>query len=195
MPPSTTGRQEGMPRAVWTVSRCWTAQASRWAVRAALPYARPGQRADERRASPAAAARSDSERDSEVRVHDSPWKHLMDQLNSAGYESPDRVRRREQLAARGVAQPTIQQELLSEMADALKRAEDKLLDAIQVAEGARDAIPDAGAPGLEAALEAFREARARAERRKWELMVHRQALGLQWNQDVADLYVIPRRRP
>jgi hypothetical protein len=49
--------------------------------------------------------------------------------------------------------------------------------------------------GLSAARHAWREVRDTAERARWELLVHREALGLLRQGDVEEQYPIPARPP
>ncbi len=129
-----------------------------------------------------------------------PWKRLVESLKARDYESPylDRLSRRLEAQSKvrsslGVKQ--LEREILEEMAYALGRAEDKLNVALLELQVAGDEV-DAAADDEERAekLEAYGERWARAERVRWEFLIHREALGFRRHEDVDRFYPLPPRR-
>jgi hypothetical protein len=88
-------------------------------------------------------------------------------------------------------------ELLAEMAAALGRSESHVVNALeQLAELGRRLDESGGcAPDeLERRVAEFNAVRDEAERRRWELIVHREAIGFRRSDAVERLYPIPRPR-
>jgi hypothetical protein len=130
------------------------------------------------------------------------WKKLVEQLRSRGHESAYLERLRDRLPAAS-AGDNLARELLQEMAGALGRAEDKInvsllrLELLALEIDELDGSPDRG-PGVRARvnrkIDAFNQEREIAAKSVWELRVHREALGFRRNQELAELYPIPKRR-
>lgn len=125
------------------------------------------------------------------------WKRLADQIKAerlGGYQA-----RVQQILPSGGANG-LAAEIIQEMAAALRRSEDKVLNAIQAcqAEGrkidALNAAPSCDQEELQWRLGEHERLRAAAETALWELRVHREALGFVRNEDLAELYPIPPRR-
>ncbi len=130
-------------------------------------------------------------------------------LSDAGVESPylDRLRRKLAPKQRPDALAGLQQEILSEMAAALGRSETLLDEALlrcDVAGQRIDELSERAANGedvgaeLARAYDEYADARETAHQRKWELVVHREALGIRRHEPVlSQFYPIPpeRRRP
>jgi hypothetical protein len=119
-----------------------------------------------------------------------PWKSLVESLYDQGYRSPylDRLRQRYDVR---LPKTTIEQEILEEMAGALRRSEDKVNLALLELEllGKRcDEGPTAEA------VEAFNAKRAHALRVRRDLLIHRDALRFKRHPEFEALYPIPRRR-
>jgi len=94
-------------------------------------------------------------------------------------------------------------ELMAEAAASLGRAERRVLDELELLEALRARIEhlEAQLPGGSAArdalvtqVEAFNRHRAMAERRRWELLVQREAVGFKRNDILERLYPLPPRR-
>jgi hypothetical protein len=122
---------------------------------------------------------------------DAPWRSLVRDLTEAGHESPylDRLRRRIDASR---TRESLEKEILREMAAALGRAEDKLNVALlrlelagRSLEAARDPV-DRGA-----AVDDFNARRDDAVRARWELTIHREAIGFRRNDILEQLYPIP----
>lgn len=88
----------------------------------------------------------------------------------------------------------LENEIQREMAVSFGRANDKVRDAIEAVVRAGVAIDRATAEERAAAVERYTELRARALRARWELRVHRDALGLAWTTDVAERTRVPGPR-
>ena len=124
------------------------------------------------------------------------WKSLVDQLEDEGYQSPylDRLRERYDRYRRVLERPSVEQEILEEMAHALGRAEEKVNHALLELELAGRRCDAAGddAPSVEA----FNAARERALAVRRDLMIHREALRFPRDPRFAENYPIPpARRP
>ena len=123
-----------------------------------------------------------------------PWKELVESLKRSGFQSPylDRLSARMNPKQLGVIPRGIEAEILEEMAAALCRAEDKvnaaLLELDVLEQGVRRAA-DAGE--RERAVEAFNRKRDDALNARWELLVHREAVGFYRNEILAELYPVP----
>jgi hypothetical protein len=139
-------------------------------------------------------------------MHEPAWKRLVQQLSDDGFESPYLERLRSRVPAAESARQDLAREVLSEIASALGRAEDKInasllrleltareIDAL-AAEGARDEHWHRRMDRLVAEFNAERE---HARQSLWELRVHREAVGFRRDTGLADLYPIPppRHRP
>jgi hypothetical protein len=126
-------------------------------------------------------------------VRQPPWTTLVRTLTDAGHESPylDRLRARLDPAR---AQLDLETEIRAEIAAALGRAEDKVNVALLQLELAGRAL-DAAPPGPERRrlAAAFNALRDEALQARWELLVHREAVGFRRNAILNELYPIPDR--
>lgn len=128
-------------------------------------------------------------------MRDQPWRTLVRQLTDAGHESPylDRLRQRLDVAQ---ARTALEVEIVQEMAAALGRAEDQLLVALlQLEVAGRALAEERDASQRRARADAFDRAREEALRRRWELVIQREAVGIRRNDIVERLYPIPPRAP
>ena len=127
-------------------------------------------------------------------MREKPWKRLARELRGEGFESPylDRLEQRLDVAE---AQEQLEKEIVREMASALGRTEEKLLVALLEHDVAARDVDRAGEMGArEAALRRFDERRDAALQARYELLVHREAVGIRRNQVLESLYPIPPRR-
>lgn len=122
------------------------------------------------------------------------WKSLVEQLKDREKEGPYLKRLRASLHMQ-TGQASLEQEILSEMAGALGRAGDKVNYALLRLELAEEQWSDAPPAQRRARAEAFNAIREEAEHAKWELRVHREALGLYRNRILDEDYPIPPRKP
>ena len=129
------------------------------------------------------------------------WKKLVLELRSSDYKSPylDRLRARFSASS----QADLAREVLQEMASALGRAEAKVEAAIvRLDLGSRsiDAMLDrtdrdaAWRTELNDRIGAFNREREVALQARWELLVHREALGFRRNEELTTDYPIPPPR-
>jgi len=128
-------------------------------------------------------------------MRDAPWTTLIRELSDAGYESPylDRLRRRLDVTQ---AHESLEREILHEMACALGRAEDKVNVALLRLELAEKALRGATGPEQRRARAlAFNSCRHAALSARWELAIHREAIGLRRNDLLERLYPIPPAAP
>jgi hypothetical protein len=123
------------------------------------------------------------------------WRTLVRELTAAGHESIylDRLRRRLDVAQ---AQASLEKEIIGEMAAALGRAEDKLNTSLLRLEIAARALDDADPSDREHRAAVYDARHAEAMRARWELVIHREAVGIWRNDLIEQLYPIPppRRR-
>ena len=110
------------------------------------------------------------------------WKSLVESLRARKVESPylDRLEARlgADLHGAAIGGQSLERELLEEMAHALSHAEDKVnvaLLELEVAGREHDGAADKTA--RERARRAYNEKREVAVHARWELMIHREALG------------------
>lgn len=117
------------------------------------------------------------------------------ELDRSGVDSPYLERLRGRLDPEA-ALADLQAEIVREQAAALGRAEDKVNLALLELDvlGRRLDVLDPSDPARPALLLAFAGGRVRAERARWELQVHREALGLRQNGILGELYPIPPGR-
>jgi hypothetical protein len=128
-------------------------------------------------------------------MRDAPWKTLVHELTSAGYESPylDHLRQRLDVSQ---AHEQLEVEIVREMAAALGRAEAKVVAALLRLELAGKALDAAEGPPARARCAAEFDARRRdALRARWELAIQREAVGLRRNAILDQLYPIPPAAP
>lgn len=123
-----------------------------------------------------------------------PWKRLVTDLKSEGFESPYLDRLHDRLHVY-LDRPSLEQEILAEMAYALGRAEDKVNHALLRLDVKAREIEDARDAGDRARLtDEFNALRKDAESALRDLMIHREALGMRRHEPLARLYPIPPRR-
>jgi len=136
-----------------------------------------------------------------MRRHRSLLEALKEDALEASYR--ERVHGRLSARWREAGLGNLQRELLGEMASALGRAEAHVIEALaelRRIEAELDelerGVESRSRPrsDLEASLSAFQACYARAERRLWELMVHREALGLFRHDVLARHYALPPKR-
>ena len=126
--------------------------------------------------------------------HKPPWKSLVEDLKRPEHDDPylERLARRFDT---GNDARSLQRELIEEMGSALKRAEAKLVTAIEACVRAGDELDGAGdSASREAARARYESRRSEAQRARWELVIHREALGLYRHDDVDHHHRIPPRR-
>ena len=95
------------------------------------------------------------------------------------------------LRVRGVE--SLEQEFLSEIASSLKRAEDKILSAYEACNKAL-ALLEASAPTDAQALKLYNAGCERVRIARWEMIVHREAVGLRDGRLIRELYPLPAKR-
>ena len=123
-----------------------------------------------------------------------PWERLVRELRDEGFESPylDRLRQRLDPSE---AQEQLEKEIVSEMAAALGRAEEKVLVALLELERAGRAIEASSDERQRGErIEHFNRLRAQALAARHELLIHREAIGIRRNQILETLYPVPPRR-
>jgi enoyl-CoA hydratase/carnithine racemase len=135
----------------------------------------------------------------------SPPSNLLASLTDLGPQHP-RVSRLRGVVGVGSTEgglATLGAELMAEAAASLGRAERRVLDELQLLKSLRDRIDhlEAQLPRkpatrdlLRGQVEAFNRHRALAERRRWELLVQREAVGFKRNEILERLYPVPPRR-
>lgn len=129
---------------------------------------------------------------------------LVEDLTATHFESPylDRLRGRLQRAATTGGYTKLQQEIMGEMAAALGRAEDHVNEALlrldvldrEIAHLESEPESPERSRRLDSEVARFNELRERAQRRLWELMVHREAIGLRRHETLSQFYPIPPKR-
>jgi hypothetical protein len=117
-------------------------------------------------------------------------QRVIRELRERGLDSPYLERLRARVDP-GAAMDELAVELMAERAAALGRAEAKIEVALLELQVIAHDL-DAGAPSSRVAD--FNRVRQAAERARWELQVHREALGLRRNDILRELYPIPPRR-
>lgn len=127
-------------------------------------------------------------------MREPPWTSLVKSLTDAGHESPylDRLRAR---LDPGRAHLELEMEIRAEIASALGRAEDKVNAALLRLELAarRLAAEPPGAPARWRLVADFNALREEALHARWELLVHREAVGFRRNAILHELYPVPER--
>ena len=127
------------------------------------------------------------------------WKRLIRDLTDQGYESPylDRLRNRLDLEQ---AHHELEKEILQEMASALGRAEEKVcLALLQLELVGREVNclmeveerPEGWIERVNARIADFNRQRSVAKESLWELVIHREAIGLRRNEILRRFYPIP----
>jgi len=126
---------------------------------------------------------------------DPAWKSLVEKLTDEGYESPylTRLRERYGVVPRGQSgAEALEYEILSEMASALGRAEDKVNVALLELELAARAC-DAGGDDPES-VAVYNAKREHALRVRRDLLIHRDALRFPRDPRFLQNYPIPPKR-
>jgi hypothetical protein len=125
--------------------------------------------------------------------HEPTWRTLVRELTDAGHESVylDRLRARVDVAQ---AQSSLEKEIIGEMAAALGRAADKVDAALLRLELATRELDAAGPDDRERCAAIYERRHAEATQARWELVIHREALGIWRNELIEELYPIPVRR-
>ncbi|HZR80311.1 MAG TPA: hypothetical protein VFD92_04365 [Candidatus Binatia bacterium] len=122
------------------------------------------------------------------------WQKLVRELRDEGYDSPylERLRRRLDVYE---AQEQLEKEVVREMAAALGRTEEKLLVALLRLELAGREV-DAARDDRDRrrCIARFNAAREEALSARYELLVHREAIGFRRNQILETMYPVPPRR-
>lgn len=119
------------------------------------------------------------------------WRSLAAALERDDFSSPylDRVRDR---AGPEHELRAVQREIVAEMAYALKCAERKVNEALLECDlHAAHWNAAASREQRQEHAAGFADARARARRAKWEYMVHREAIGLLWTDEIDREFPIP----
>ncbi|QDG53597.1 hypothetical protein FIV42_23485 [Persicimonas caeni] len=120
-----------------------------------------------------------------------PWKRLVERLKAEDFESTylDRLDRRLSIAA---GSNTLEKEIIEEMAYALTKSGDKINVALLELDVLRRDYDNASDPAERARLaDGFNEKRREAMRARWELMVHREALGFLRHDGIEEDFPIP----
>jgi hypothetical protein len=122
-----------------------------------------------------------------------PWTSLVRTLADAGHQSPylDRLRARVDPSR---AQDDLETEIRAEIAAALGRAEDKVNAALLRLELAGRDLDTAADGDRRQRTADFNALREEALHARWELLVHREAVGFRRNGMLDELYPIPPRR-
>jgi len=124
-----------------------------------------------------------------------PWKALVEQLKADRVQSPyqDRLAARVDIAAPA---PTLERQLVEEMAYALRCSADKVSQALeQLQRAERDIEAASGPQERHDRIAAYNRQRERAIQVRWELMIHREALGFRRHQLERFFPIPPPREP
>ncbi len=123
-----------------------------------------------------------------------PWKNLVRELSRSGFESPylDRLKKKVDVE---LATEELEKEIVQEMASALGRAGDKVDYALLRLDVVARAIDDASTPGeRRAEVARWNALREEAIQARYELRIHREAVGIRRNRVLETMYPIPPRR-
>jgi hypothetical protein len=123
------------------------------------------------------------------------WKHLVTQLKDERFESPylDRLRQRVHVY---LERPTLEQEIISEMALSLGKAEDKINVALLKLDVLAHAIRHARSKQeRRTKIREYNQQRAEAKEALFEFLVHRESLGFRRHHGIRELYPIPQSMP
>ena len=119
------------------------------------------------------------------------WKHLVDELAARRSDHPAVERLSIQVEA-ALDRPSLEREVLKEMADALGRAGRKVDIALAKLELTRFAWREATSPVERRALAAEHAALLEeAERVRHDLLIHREAIGLRDHSGILEFYPLP----
>ncbi|MBN1656339.1 MAG: hypothetical protein JXA30_21395 [Deltaproteobacteria bacterium] len=127
-------------------------------------------------------------------MRDQPWKNLLECLTDSEFDSPylDRLRSRVEIAQ---GREGLQREILQEIAQALGRSEDKVNEALLELEMLEAEIArEADGNRRRSLVETFNRKRESARRALRDLVIHREALGMRRNKQLAEIYPIPARK-
>ncbi len=122
------------------------------------------------------------------------WKELVETLRKRQFQSPY-LERLEQRMKAVRHRKSLEEEILEEMAEALRRAEDKInvallkLDVLDAEFGELEGVAERAAR-----IEEFNQQWDVARRAIWEFRVHREAIGLHWTRDMDEMFPLPRRK-
>lgn len=123
-----------------------------------------------------------------------PWKTLVRELSRSGFESPylDRLKRKVDVE---LATEELEKEIVQEMASALGRAGDKVDYALLRLDLVADAIEKARTPHeRRQKIARWNDLREEAIEARYELRIHREAVGIRQNRVLESTYPIPPRR-
>ncbi len=125
---------------------------------------------------------------------DAPWKSLVESLKEGNFESKylDRLDARFHIHN---GQKPIEQEIIEEMASALRRSEDNINFELLKLEVLERDFQEAEEDKQAELAQAFNDQWDKAKRRIWEFRVHREAIGLFWSKELDAMYPLPRRKP
>ena len=127
-------------------------------------------------------------------MREPPWKSLAEHLKAKAVERPYVGRLTAQL---DVAAPvrTLEREIIEEMAHALRRADDKLSRALDDLERVgRDLETVSDGREADDRVTTYNRQRQRALDARWELIIHREALGFRRHDEVDRVHPIPPAR-
>lgn len=122
------------------------------------------------------------------------WKNLLESLSDSELSSPylDRLRARIDIAQE---RQSLERELVQEIAQSLGRAEDKIniaLLQLDILDAKIESESDQGRHNE--LVEEFNRQREVARRALRDLTIHREALGIYRNRQLAEIYPIPPRK-
>ncbi|MDG2303151.1 MAG: hypothetical protein P8R42_00630 [Candidatus Binatia bacterium] len=123
-----------------------------------------------------------------------PWKTLVRELADSGFESPylDRLKRKIDIE---LGAEELEKEIVQEMASALGRSGDKVDLALLRLDVVARAIDNAQAPAeRRKRVSDWNAAREEAIEARYELRIHREAVGIRSNRVLESIYPIPPRR-
>lgn len=123
-----------------------------------------------------------------------PWKTLVVELSRSGFDSPylDRLKRKVDVE---LATEELEKEIVQEMASALGRAGDKVDYALLRLDLVAQAIEQAPDPATRRKkISRWNELREEAIDARYELRIHREAVGIRQNRVLEAMYPIPPRR-
>ena len=125
------------------------------------------------------------------------WKTLVDKLKSEGFESPylDRLAAAGARFDRAAPRLSLEREIVAEMAEALGRSEQKVnLALLELELSARELDRATTDEERRSRAAEYNRRREHARRMRWELQVHRDALGFHRHEDLDLYYPIPPAR-
>ncbi len=123
-----------------------------------------------------------------------PWKSLVRDLSNSGFESPylERLKRKVDIE---LATEELEKEIVQEMASALGRAGDKVDYALLRLDLIARAIDTEPTPqDRRRQVAEWNALREEAIEARYELRIHREAIGIRQNRVLESMYPIPARR-